>query len=77
MKDRKDDKKTIEKAVQGDGTALAKLTEYLQSMTRFWGADHARIEAKAISIIALGYAKFDKVVVLDMLQEEMIKQTLK
>jgi hypothetical protein len=75
MKDLKDDKLTIQKAVLGDGAALALLTEYLQSMTRCWGADHARIEAQRISIVALGYAKEDKVKVLDMLQEEIIKQT--
>lgn len=73
---------TIKLAVNGDGAALARVGTYLQkwvkSIERNSGREsaenHAKIEARRLSIKALAYASNEKVKDFDLIQEEIIKQ---
>jgi hypothetical protein len=76
------EKETIKNAVFGDGAALARVCKYLQSIvinyskhsTREIAENHAKIEAKRLSIIAIAFAKKEQITAFDILQNEMINQ---
>ena len=74
---------TIKQALNSDGAALARIATHLQQIvnnyanhsTREIAENHAHIEAKRLSIIALTFVSAEKVEVFDLLQIEMIKQS--
>lgn len=80
-----DETETVKKAATGDGAALARVSVHLQKIvsdyqahsTREIAEGHGRIEAKRLSLIALAFYPESQVQKFDLLQEEMIKQTVK